>query len=115
LKTLIGVLFALLLSPQSTANLTGKWDVVVSIHGPGEIVLQMKQDGTKVMANFMIADHGDLEMSGEFLDGRLTLNTTENAFAQMTLYGRLKEDGTLAGSATSAMGDMTWTATRSSN
>ena len=112
MKTLVSVLFALLLVPHSTTDLSGKWNVAVSIHGPGDIVLDMKQDGSRISANFMIVDHGDLEMTGEFIDGNLTLNTTENAFTQMTLYGKLKDDGTLAGSATSAMGDMTWTASR---
>lgn len=115
MKTIVGLMLALIFSVQPAANIAGKWNVSASIHGGMAVVLEIQQDGNKLTANFMIPDHGDLEMTGEIVDGKVTLNTTENAFAQMTLHGVLKSDGTLSGNASSTMGDMTWTATKDSD
>ena len=114
MNTLMGLMLALVFSTQA-ANIAGKWNVSIPTHGNLAIVLDIKQDGNKVTANFIIPDHGDLEMVGEIVDGKLTLNSTENAFAHFTLYGSLKQDGTLSGSATGDMGDMTWSATKDSS
>jgi hypothetical protein len=97
---------------QSGSRIDGRWNVKVSGHPGMSIVLEIKQDGRKLTGNFMIPDHGDLEMVGEFADGKIQLNSTENAFAQLSLVGNLSSDGSLAGNLTSTMGDMNWTATR---
>jgi len=97
---------------QSGSRIDGRWNVKVSGHPEMSIVLEIKQDGRKLTGNFMIPDHGDLDMVGEFEDGKIQLNSTENAFAQLSLVGSLNADGSLAGNLTSTMGDMNWTATR---
>jgi hypothetical protein len=85
---------------------------VSGVHPGMTIVLELKQDGKNLTGNFMIPDHGDLDVVGEFADGKIQLNSTENGYAQLSMVGKLNSDGSLAGSLTSTMGDMTWTATR---
>jgi hypothetical protein len=114
MKTIMGLMLALVFSTQQAANIAGKWNVSIPAHGNLAIVMDIKQDGNKLTANFIIPDHGDLEMAGEIVDGKVTLTSTENAFAHFILYGSLKQDGTLSGSATGDMGDMTWVATKDS-
>ena len=94
------------------SRIDGRWNVKVSGHPEMSIVLEIKQDGRKLTGNFMIPDHGDLDMVGEFAEGKIQLNSTENAFAQLSLVGNLNADGSLGGNLTSTMGDMNWTATR---
>src|SRR5215470_12601400 len=97
---------------QNGSRIDGRWNVKVSGHPEMSIVLEIKQDGRKLTGNFMIPDHGDLDMVGEFAEGKIQLNSTENAFAQLSLVGNLNADGSLGGNLTSTMGDMNWTATR---
>jgi hypothetical protein len=120
MKRCIGFILAIAMIGASVAgaqskatNLTGKWNVALS--GRMEnvpIVLELKQDGKAVTGNFLIPDHGDLEVTGEFMAGQLKFSSTENAFMQMSATGKLNDDGTLSGNITSMMGDMTWTAKR---
>ena len=65
MKTLIGLLLALVCAAPQTVNIAGKWNVAVVEHGNLQIVLEIKQDGNKLTANFIIPDHGDLEMTGD--------------------------------------------------
>ena len=97
---------------QKTASVDGKWNVSVAIHDGMEIVLEIKQQGKTLTGNFMIPNHGDLEVVGEFADGKIRLSSTENGYMQVSLTGHLNDDGTLSGSLNSTMGEMTWTATR---
>jgi hypothetical protein len=112
MKTLMGLILALVLAGQQPVNLAGKWKVVIVEHENLPIVMEIHQDGTRLTADFLIPDHGDLEMAGEIVGSRLTLTSTENSFAQMTMNGRIGEDGTLSGNASGGMGPMTWTATK---
>jgi len=114
MKTLIGLMVAFVIGSQPAADLSGKWNVAVTGHHNISAVLEMRQDGTKVAANFLIPDHGDLEMTGNFVDGKLTLTSDENAVAQLTLTGTLRENGSLSGSVQGQMGEMSWTAARAS-
>jgi hypothetical protein len=114
MKTLIGLMIALFLGSHSDTDLSGKWNMSVTGHMNLTATLEIKQEGQHITANFVIPDHGDLDMVGTFSNGRLTLNTTENAFAQMTLTGTFGENGSMSGTVQSQMGEMTWTATRAS-
>jgi len=117
MKVLTGLIMTLLLGVfPSDANLSGKWTVAMSGHmNINNVVLDLKQTGTEITANFVIPDHGDLDMVGTFAGGKLTLRTTENAFVQMTLTGTLKDDGSISGSVESPMGTMTWSGSKASS
>jgi hypothetical protein len=111
------VLSASLYAQQDKMGVGGKWHVTVEGTAMGhtfpEIDLEIEQNGRKVTANFMIPEHGDLPMEGEFVDGKLTMRATEDGYMKMDLKAELKEDGTLAGHVNGIMGDMPWTAKRS--
>jgi hypothetical protein len=96
------------------ASVAGKWTLTVneSPHGPMAMGLTLEQKGNKVTGTFA-SPHGNMAVHGAFVDGRLTLSTTEeNADERITFDGRMKDDGTLAGYLSSQMGDMAWTAKR---
>ena len=112
-------LFALSISlyaQQDKASIAGKWNVTVEGTAMGHtfpaVDLEMQQNGRKVTANFSIPEHGDLPMEGEFVDGKLSLHATEDAYMQMDLNAEIAADGTLAGHIKGIMGEMTWTAKR---
>src|SRR5262245_59351425 len=113
---MIVTLFAASISAQNNTSIAGNWDVAITGgpdgHHPPSAVFEIEQKGTKITGNFMIPDHGDLPVEGEFQKGKLTLHSTEDAFMQFTLTGTLKDDGTLGGTIESQMGTMTWTAKR---
>ena len=120
MKRWVGLIMALgilatvnVYAQQAGPSVDGKWNVSVPLHGGMDVVLEIKQDGKNLTGNFMIPDHGDLEVVGEFADGKIRLNSTENGFMQVSLTGQLNQDGTLSGNLSSTMGDMAWTATRS--
>jgi hypothetical protein len=98
--------------PQ-VSTLSGKWTMTVEGHNGMAMSLEIKQEGKKLTGNLIIPDHGDLDLVGEFDNGKLTLSTTENGYMQVRLAGDLKGDGTLSGNLSSAMGDMVWMAKRS--
>jgi hypothetical protein len=110
---LIAVLTAASLSAQSgVASLSGKWNMTITGHEGMSVTLEIKQEGKKLTANLVIPDHGDLELLGELVDGKLTLNSTENGYMQMSMHGDVKKDGTMSGNLSSTMGDMTWSGKR---
>src|SRR4051812_4240639 len=109
----IAVLTAASLSAQSgVASLSGKWNMTITGHEGMSVTLEIKQEGKKLTANLVIPDHGDLELLGELVDGKLTLNSTENGYMQMSMHGDVKKDGTMSGNLSSTMGDMTWSGKR---
>lgn len=96
-------------------SVAGKWTLSVdSPHGATTMGLSLKQDGKKVTGTFA-SPHGDSPVEGELVDGTLTLATTSTQpeAPQVTFNATLKNDGTLAGYLSAAMGDMKWTAQRS--
>ena len=99
------------------ATIVGKWNVKVEVEGSGghhfpSVVLELEQQGNKLIGNFLIPDHGDLPMEGEFGNGKLILRSTEDAFMKLDITGELKPNGQLAGTLTGTMGDHSWTAER---
>jgi len=102
-------------APAAAADLTGKWTMKVSggPHGDAAMALVLKQEGEKVTAQFNPGHDGDIPMSGTFAKGTLTLKSPANDDGQaITMKGTLKADGSMSGFMSSAMGDMTWSATR---
>ena len=81
-------------------------------HAFPAVDMELEQTGTKVSGNFMIPNHGDLPVEGEFLDGTLKVHATEDGFMKMELTATFNESGMLSGKMSSTMGDFTWTAER---
>ena len=92
----------------------GRWAMSVDAgpHGNTTMGLVLTQDGSKVTGTFS-SPHGDMAVAGEFAQGELKVATTAGKEDdRIYLQARLNEDGTLAGTLSSPMGDMTWTAKR---
>jgi hypothetical protein len=89
------------------ASVTGAWTFSAS-----DMTLRMNltQEGNGVTGT-LDSPHGPIQLKGEFAGGQLTLSGTSEAI-QLSASGSLKNDGSLAGSLTSNVGDMTWTAVR---
>jgi hypothetical protein len=97
------------------ADVSGTWTLTVEghgAHGAMSATLKMKQDAKKVTGR--MAAHGrEHDVSGEFVDGTLTLQiASESEDHQASLTGKLKDDGTMAGYLSGPMGDLKWTAER---
>ena len=102
-------------APTPAQDLSGKWTMKVSggPHGDAAMALVLKHDGEKVAAQFNPGHDGDIPMSGTFVKGALTLKSPANDEGQsITMKGTLKADGSMSGFMSSAMGDMTWSASR---
>jgi opacity protein-like surface antigen len=99
---------------KKAASVAGRWTMTVEggAHGVTTMGLALTQDGKKVTGTFA-SPHGDMPVKGEFADGTLTLATiSKEADAQPITFNAKLKDDTLTGYISSAMGDMTWTATR---
>jgi hypothetical protein len=96
------------------AGVSGTWTMNVrgGPHGNATMGLTLKQEGTRVTGTFSSGHSADMDVAGEFTDGQLKIETTEGGDSRIIFSARLKADGTLAGYISSAMGDMTWTASR---
>ena len=92
----------------------GRWTgrITGTPHGDMAMGLSLKQEGTKVTGTLTTDHTGDLPVEGELQGRTLKLSTTGNAEPQLTLTGTLKDEGTLGGTLSSQMGDMTWSAER---
>ena len=119
MKTLIAgvAVVALTVSAWAAApNVTGSWTMAVTggPHGDAKMALVLKQEGTKVTGTFAMSDTApEIAIAGEFTDGVLKVETTTgDADSKIIFNAKLKDDGTLAGYVSSAMGDMKWTASR---
>jgi hypothetical protein len=112
MSTLVLCLSVAALTAGPSSGVAGKWDLSVdSPHGNVAMTLTLVQDA-RVVKGHLVTPHGDQRpVAGEFADGRLTLATTDDQ-PEMSLVGKLGEDGTLKGHLSSAMGDMPWTAAR---
>jgi hypothetical protein len=121
MKTLLMVVLAALAGTVGFAqkggdqNLAGTWEMTVkgpAVHGDLTATMELEQDGAKVTGTFLA--HGNRHsVSGEFSDGELSLETSDNEHHKgVVISGKLKEDGTLAGYLSTPMGDMQWTAAR---
>jgi hypothetical protein len=94
-------------------TVTGTWSMTVdSPHGHAAMGLVLKQDGTKVTGTFASGHAPDQAVSGELVNGVLKIESEGDSDHQVIFRGTLKSDGTLAGTISTPMGDMTWTAQR---
>ncbi len=99
-------------------NVTGTWDMSMMSHQVG---LVLEQDGTTVTGTLMMMGK-DIEVEGEFVDGKLSLLGKGAAFSRqddpehkpipIKLTGMLKDDGTLEGEVPGPQGPAKWTAER---
>ena len=102
--------------PAAPTGVAGKW--TMSVNGQDGVItagLALTQDGRKVTGTLTSDQTGEVPLAGEFADGTLTFSVTvhtDSDAMRVDFTGKLKDDGTLAGSLTGPMGDMTWTATR---
>jgi hypothetical protein len=104
--------------PQSTSDVTGKWAVTIeSAQGTAETHMTLKQDGKKITGTFA-SPHGSDEFPvlGERADNTLTFavdGKTEHGEMRFDIKATVKkEDGTIAGTMTSSMGESKFTARR---
>jgi hypothetical protein len=103
-------------STATAPDIAGKWNVTVeSPHGAMSASFVLKQDRTKVTGT-MSSDHTpDAAIDGDFIDGALTFTVSVDHGSgpmKMTCKATLNAAGTLAGTISSEMGEMTWTAER---
>jgi hypothetical protein len=99
---------------MAAPSVSGTWTMTVTggPHGDATMGLVLKQEGTKVTGTFASGHGPDMEVTGEFVDGALKVETADTGDGKILFNARLKEDGTLAGYVSSPMGDMKWTASR---
>ena len=99
---------------SAAPSVTGTWTMTVegTPHGTMTAGLTLKQDGKSVTGTFSSGHAPDMTVSGEFADGTLKVETAGGADDKFLFTAKLKEDGTLAGTLSSPMGDMKWTASR---
>jgi uncharacterized beta-barrel protein YwiB (DUF1934 family) len=98
---------------KAAPRVDGRWTMYIKggPHGDMTMNLELAQDGHKVTGTFT-TPHGDLPVEGELVDATLTI-ATSGGDTQVSLTAKVKENGTLEGYLSSQMGDMTWTASRS--
>jgi hypothetical protein len=103
-------------APLAAADpMTGTWTMHVTggPHGDATMGLTLEQRGKQVTGTFVSGHGPDMAVAGEFSEGTLTLETTTGGSDTHVIFNaKLKEDGTLAGSISSPVGDMKWTAAR---
>jgi hypothetical protein len=101
----------------AAATLAGKWTVTIeSDQGNVTSTMVLKQEGRNVTGTFS-NPHGEgtLPVVGELADRALTLSVdavVDHGEMHLAFKGAMKDDGSLAGTMTSAMGDSKWTAVR---
>lgn len=100
-----------------TASVAGKWAIsVTNDQAPMEAGLTLTQNGAKVAGTFTSDHTGEAPVEGEFANGTLTfsimLHGSSDPQMRVDFIGKMKDDGTLAGTLKGPMGEMSWTATR---
>jgi len=109
---------AAIATPQSTADLTGKWNVTVEgTQGTIESVLTLKQDGKKLTGTFGNPHGaGDLPVLGERDGDKIVFaveGKADHGEFHLEFSGAVKkDDGTLAGTMKSSMGESKFLAKR---
>lgn len=118
MRTAVATVFTILALASgayaAAGTVTGTWTMTVEggPHGNATMGLVLKQEGTKVTGTFASGHAADEAVSGEIVDGILKIETGGSSDARIIFSARLKDDGTLAGTISSPMGDMKWTAQR---
>ncbi len=98
------------------ASVAGKWTVAVAADtGTIEASAVFEQHDEKVTGTFTSDHTGEAAVTGRFVDGTLTFSVAVHADTQpmsVDFTGKFNDDGTLAGTVLSPMGELKWTATR---
>ena len=101
----------------SATDVTGKWDVVISLEGVGEfpVSVDFKQDGGKVAGTFS-GPAGDVTLQGTMTGASMRFELeveTPQGKMPIVMTGELGADGGLIGKATlQGMGEANWKGTR---
>ena len=100
-----------------TASVAGKWTIsMANDQGPMSAGMALTQNGAKVAGTFTSDHTGEVPVEGEFANGTLMfaidVHGDSGASMHVDFTGKMKDDGTLAGTLKGPMGEMTWTGTR---
>jgi hypothetical protein len=98
--------------PTHEPSLSGKWRMaIVMEEGRGTPLLELAEKDGKLTGTYT-GRYGSSPVEGTVEGKKLTF-TVAMSTTSLTFRGELKDDGTLAGTATfGEMGDVTWTAAR---
>ena len=98
---------------KAESSVAGRWTMSVKggPHGDVTMNLELAQNGRKISGTFD-TPHGGLPVEGEFVDATLTIATPSGSDTPISVTAKLKADDLLEGYLSSQMGDMTWTARR---
>jgi hypothetical protein len=93
----------------------GTWNLSVQTDHVFQVGMVLKQDG-KAITGTLLMPGGEVELTGSFEDGALTLAgempESNGHGGKIKLAGKLQEDGTLAGEFGGGRANMKWTAER---
>ena len=104
-------------SSTKTPNVSGRWDVAIAMQdGTLPATLTLAQDGKKITGTFNSEHSGEVPVDGQYADSTLTFTAVVHSGSaqemKIQFAGALKADGTLGGTLSWPMGEMTWTASR---
>jgi hypothetical protein len=88
-------------------SIAGTWTFSVA---DMSLRLVLEQNG-KDITGTLETPHGTIPIKGEFVAGQIKFSGTSDEI-QLSATGTVKSDGSLAGSLTSHIGDLEWTAVR---
>lgn len=104
-----------------TPTVTGAWNMSLQGDHVIPVGMELKQEGDKVTGKILmptqqVGERRDVSLSGQFVDGMLTLSGTAEGSSDETtkveLTAKMEDDGTLSGKLSSHHGSMGWTAER---
>jgi hypothetical protein len=91
-------------------SVAGSWNMSVqsmSMH------LVLEQKGNEITGTLDNPHGGTIQLKGQFNGGKITFSgASDDHSIELSAAGDLKADGSLAGSLTTNIGDMMWTAAR---
>jgi len=95
-------------------SIAGAWTLSAEGLSLSLVLTQEGNDGTAVTGTLEDPHGGIIPLKGEFAGDRLTVSGSSDGGHgfQVTLAGTIQRDGSLAGSLTSTIRDMSWTAVR---
>jgi hypothetical protein len=103
-------------APGSTTDATGKWDIVLTIEGVGEVPVSadFKQDGSKITGTFT-GPAGDVTLQGTMTGSSLKMEfevDTPQGKLPIVMTGELGTDGFTGKATLAGMGEANWKGTR---
>ncbi len=103
-------------APEKAPTVAGKWQIDTETpHGRLVLALDLKvdaKDSKKVSGTLSSEQMGDMPLTGEFVDGKLTF-VIKSDEGDLTFVAKFKDADTLAGILSSHMGDLACSAIRS--